>query len=112
MASAFNDKVYALVSRIPPGKVLSYGRVAQLIGVPHGARAVGWALHALANERGVPWQRVINAKGYISTSCLDHTADMQRALLEAEGIAFDEHGLVDMKRFMWPITIWEVQAEG
>ena len=72
--SAFNKKVYALVSRIPPGKVLSYGRVAQLIGVPHGARAVGWALHALANERDVPWQRVINAKGYIST-CLLYTSD-------------------------------------
>ena len=111
MPSAFNENVYALVSRIPSGKVLSYGRVAQLIGVPRGARAVGWALHALANERGVPWQRVINAKGYISTSCLDHTAEMQRALLETEGITFDEHGLVDMKRFMWPITIWEVQVE-
>jgi len=54
MTSAFNEKVYALVSKIPPGKVLSYGRVAQLIGVPRGARAVGWALHGLANERSVP----------------------------------------------------------
>lgn len=106
----FNEQVYALVRRIPPGKVLSYGRVAWLLGIPKGARAVGWALHSLAHSTDVPWQRVINAKGYISTSCVEHTAAIQRERLEAEGIVFDQYDHVDMARFMWSASDWEARA--
>jgi methylated-DNA-protein-cysteine methyltransferase-like protein len=111
--SAFNERVYILVRQIPPGKVLSYSRVAQLLGVPRGARAVGWALHELGNRsqpQAVPWQRVINAQGYISIKSIEHAATEQRALLEAEGVIFDDSGRVDMARFGWAASEWEALA--
>ncbi|MHB8627944.1 MAG: MGMT family protein [Aggregatilineales bacterium] len=111
--SAFNDRVYALVRQIPPGKVLSYGKVAELLGVPRGARAVGWALHQVGNNPArldVPWQRVINAQGYVSIKSTEHSAIEQRARLETEGIIFDESGRVDMTRFGWAASEWEVRA--
>lgn len=111
--SAFNDRVYALVRQIPRGKVLSYGKVAQLLGVPRGARAVGWALHELGNNphvQDVPWQRVINAQGYVSIKSIENGAMVQRARLEAEGVIFDESGRVDMKRFGWAVSEWEALA--
>lgn len=96
----YYDDVYNLVRRIPRGRVSTYGRVAALIAVPRGARGVGWALHALSDEqaREVPWWRVINRAGRISNA---YNAELQRALLEAEGVTFDERGYVDLKRFLW-----------
>ena len=111
--SAFNDRVYALVRQIPHGKVLSYSKVAQLLGVPHGARAVGWALHNLGNNpdiEDVPWQRVINAQGYVSIKSIENGAMVQRARLEAEGVIFDDSGRVDMKRFGWAVSEWEARV--
>jgi methylated-DNA-protein-cysteine methyltransferase-like protein len=111
--SVFYERVYALVRQIPPGKVLSYGKVAQLLGVPRGARAVGWALNQLGNKqelKDVPWQRVINAQGYVSIKSAVHAAAEQRARLEAEGVIFDESGRVDMAKFGWAASEWEVLA--
>lgn len=111
--SAFNERVYALVRQIPPGKVLSYSKVAHLLGVSHGARAVGWALHQLGNRpefQDVPWQRVINAQGYVSIKSLTHDAVEQRTRLEAEGVVFDKSGRVDMARYGWAVSAWEVAA--
>lgn len=101
----FNERVYALVRRIPRGKVLTYGRVAALLGVPRGARAVGWALHGAPAD--VPWQRVVNAKGCISTRCPEHPPQLQRALLMAEGIRFkadDSFALADFPAALWLLT--------
>jgi len=106
----FNEQVYALVRNIPFGKVLSYGRVAWLLGIPKGARAVGWALHALPEATDVPWQRVISAKGYISNKSTPYAAAIQRVRLDAEGIAFDATDHVDLVRFMWTPSIWEARA--
>lgn len=99
MASYYDD-VYTIVSRIPPGNVSTYGRIAQMTPVPRGARGVGWALHALqpAQHRDVPWWRVINAAGRISN---EYNATLQRELLEAEGVRFDDKGYVDLERFLW-----------
>lgn len=99
----FFDRVYAVVRMIPRGKVASYGQIAALLGHPQAARTVGWALNALRNVDidDVPWQRVINSQGRISISRADLGADMQRALLEEEGVAFDQRGYVDLKRFGW-----------
>ncbi len=107
---SFNDLVYALVRHIPPGKVLSYGRVAYLLGVPHGARAVGWAMSALKHgDRGVPWHRVVNAKGRVSIKGSPEAAAEQRARLEAEGITFDERGYLDMNQHLWKPGLPEIE---
>ncbi|MBN1564732.1 MAG: MGMT family protein [Anaerolineae bacterium] len=108
---SFNQLVYVLVRQIPPGKVLNYGRVAQLLGVPHGARAVGWAMSALkSGDQGVPWYRVVNAQGRVSIKGSPAGAAEQRARLEAEGITFDERGYLDMKQHLWRPALPEVEA--
>ena len=101
MSQTLFDKVYWVVQRIPPGKVATYGQIARLIGVPRGARTVGWALHSLPDDVEVPWQRVINAKGVVSTGWEGDESTSQRALLEAEGIVFDKQGRVDLKVYGW-----------
>ncbi len=90
-----------MVAQIPYGKVATYGQIALYLGYPRAARTVGWALHALPEGREIPWHRVINSQGRVSTSCLTHSADLQRAMLEEEGIVFDEKGFVDFALYRW-----------
>ncbi len=87
--------------RIPPGKVATYGQIARLLGKPRAARTVGWALHSIPEGSDVPWQRVINARGTISLDARGPGGAIQRVLLEAEGIAFDEQGRVDLQAHGW-----------
>jgi len=103
VSRGFFDKVYRLVCLVPPGKVATYGQIATLLGHPRAARTVGWALHSLSDEqaRVVPWQRVIGVGGRITTSCQTHSAQLQRQLLEEEGIEFDCRGDIEMERFRW-----------
>jgi len=98
---SFFEQVYRIVQAIPLGQVTSYGAIALMLEHPRAARTVGWALHSLSPGSGVPWHRVINSKGRISTSCQEHSASLQRELLEAEGVEFDEHDTVDWNRFGW-----------
>ena len=92
--------IYAVVRRIPYGRVSSYGRVATLAGLPGQARLVGYALHALRTTDGpeVPWWRVINHQGFISNA---YEPELQRARLEAEGVVVSEAHRVDLGRFLW-----------
>ncbi len=93
-------RVYDLVRRIPKGRVMTYGQVATWIENRLSPRAVGWAMHCC--PRGVPWQRVVNAGGGTSTDRLpDMPPGLQRALLEAEGIAFRPNGTLDLTRYRW-----------
>ena len=113
MEPSFFERVYAVVRQIPRGKVASYGQIAALLGHPQAARTVGWALNALRGREvlDVPWQRVINSAGRISISRADLSADLQRALLEEEGIEFDARGYVDWRRFGWEGLDWrEIEA--
>jgi methylated-DNA-protein-cysteine methyltransferase-like protein len=103
VASAAPDlhaRILAVVRHIPRGRVATYGQVARLAGVPRHARLVGYALHA-AGDSGVPWQRVINARGEISPRAWSGSGEIQRERLEAEGIAFDAYGRIDLARFGW-----------
>jgi methylated-DNA-protein-cysteine methyltransferase-like protein len=94
----FFGRVYALVRRIPPGRVASYGQVAALLGVTHGARAVGWALRALngVSSQRVPWHRVLGAGGRISLPDAMGGRE-QRRRLRAEGVRF-RNGRADLAR--------------
>jgi methylated-DNA-protein-cysteine methyltransferase-like protein len=95
--------VYRLVAQIPKGKVVTYGQVAALLGAPRAARAVGTALRYLPRplSRTVPWQRVLNASGGISFRGDVIRVEEQRWLLENEGIEFNRHGKVNLKKYRW-----------
>ena len=94
--------IYAVVGRIPAGRVSTYGQVAALAGLPGRARLVGYALSALAGRSSIPWQRVVNAQGRVSPRSCGSEADMeQRLRLEHEGIRFDANGRIPLGRFLW-----------
>jgi methylated-DNA-protein-cysteine methyltransferase-like protein len=90
-----------MVRRVPPGTVVSYGGIAALLGHPRAARGVGQALRALPDDSDVPWWRVVNRNGEISIRGVVHGPQLQRALLEDEGVEFSASGRIDWKRFGW-----------
>jgi len=92
--------IYAAVRRIPKGRVASYGQVAEAAGLEGHARQVGYALHALPAKSGVPWHRVVNARGEISPRSGGDSHELQRLLLEAEGVEFDERGRIARRYFI------------
>lgn len=94
------QRIYAVVRRVPAGRVVTYGQVAKLAG-RCGARQVGYALSALEADSAVPWQRVINSQGRISLRSAGGHDTLQRELLEAEGVEFSLDGRVDLRRFGW-----------
>jgi len=96
----YRDRVYAVVRRIPPGRVATYGHVARL-AAPCTARMVGFALAGMPKDSDVPWQRVINRMGKISPHGAGFGSAMQRALLEEEGVEFDTEGRVDLDKVGW-----------
>ncbi len=95
------ERIYAVVRRIPSGRVATYGQVAKLAGLPGHARQVGYALHALRPDEDVPWHRVINAQGAVSPRAEPGWERIQRRYLEREGVGFDERGRVALERFAW-----------
>jgi len=97
------EKIYRLVLRIPRGRVMTYGQIARLLDDRFSPRLVGWAMHATPHdEREIPWHRVINSRGSISTGrVITHQPDLQRLLLEAEGVVFNEGGRCDLAVFQW-----------
>jgi methylated-DNA-protein-cysteine methyltransferase-like protein len=99
--ATFYDRVYAFVANVPAGRVVTYGQVALELGAPAAARAVGYALHNLASGSRVPWWRVINAQGGIVLKNRGAQADLQRRLLEDEGVVFDGSGRVDLRAARW-----------
>jgi len=94
--------IYAVVRRIPPGRVATYGQVAALAGVAGQARLVGYALNALADTSPLPWHRVINAQGRGSASSDGAGSTLpQRIRLEAEGVVFGAGARVSLERYRW-----------
>lgn len=104
MAAEIYALVWGSVKRIPRGRVATYGQLAALLGMPRHARQVGYALSATPENMKIPWHRVVNAEGRISLR-LKHwdtgSDDLQRILLEAEGVTFDASGRIEMKKFRW-----------
>ncbi|MDA8017295.1 MAG: MGMT family protein [Thermoanaerobaculia bacterium] len=95
------QRFWNVVSEVPEGKVVTYGQVAALAGLPRHARQVGYALHALPRDSGVPWQRVVNARGEVSLRSEPGWEGLQRALLESEGVKFDRGGRIDLEIYRW-----------
>jgi methylated-DNA-protein-cysteine methyltransferase-like protein len=108
--SSSYERIYAVVQRIPRGRVTTYGEVARLAGLPGHARQVGYALHSLADERDVPWQRVVNARGELSPRSIPGSEQVQRDLLEDEGIEFSIRGRIDLARYGWRGTSASARA--
>lgn len=98
----FRDLIYALVARIPPGRVSSYGRLAAALGQPRKGREVGWALASHSDGPAIPAHRVVNRDGFLSGGWAFGAPEVQRALLEAEGVRFLPGGRVDLARHLWP----------
>lgn len=94
-------RIYAVVKKIPKGRVATYGQVARLAKIPRHARQVGYALHALPDAASVPWHRVVNAQGEISKRAEPHFEIMQRSLLKAEQIIFNPNNRISLKDFQW-----------
>lgn len=101
-------RIYEVVSEVPTGKVASYGDLAAIVGGGCDARMVGYALNAIpkVGAEEIPWQRIVNAQGGISTKGL-----LQRKLLEDEGIVFDADGRIPLEAFRWsgPTTEWAAE---
>lgn len=95
----FTEIAIEVILGIPVGKVATYGQIAALAGNPRGARQVVRVLHSSSRKEGLPWHRVINSKGMISLSGEGY--DVQRSLLEGEGVVFDKNGKVSLKVFQW-----------
>jgi methylated-DNA-protein-cysteine methyltransferase-like protein len=98
--TSFHQSIVKTIKRIPRGKVATYGQIALLAGDPRAARQVSRALHSSSDKEGLPWHRVINSRGQISLP-LGSGHELQRALLEAEGVTFKLDGSIDLKRFLW-----------
>jgi methylated-DNA-protein-cysteine methyltransferase-like protein len=96
--SDFRERVLELIQQIPRGKVASYGQIARLAGHPRAPRQVGRILYG-QNLEGLPWHRVVNFRGELSTWKIG-SGELQQALLESEGVKFKQ-GCCNLKRFQW-----------
>jgi len=97
---AYRERVYEIVRRIPTGRVMTYGQIAEMLGEGYTPRTVGFVMHA-ADEERTPWQRVINAQGACSTGRIILPPDKQQRMLEAEGIEFDARGRCNLGQYRW-----------
>lgn len=99
--SGFFESVYALVRRIPRGKVATYGQIARLLGAPNSARIVGWAMHGNPHGSRVPCHRIVQRQGSLSPNYCIHDPGRQRRQLEREGVQFLLNGRVDLGTHQW-----------
>ncbi len=107
--SPFTKNVLRIVSQIPPGKVTSYGAVAAMAGQPRAARGVGWIMNGLGPDSDIPWWRVVNKDGEISTFKLPTgTGPLQLSLLEREGVVFDVEKRVEDDGYWWRPDLDEI----
>ncbi len=101
MAESTFDRIYAVVKRIPRGKVATYGQVAMLAGNPRWARAVGYALHANPEPGVIPCHRVLNRFGKTAPAFAFGGEDRQAELLREEGVEVSAEGIVDLDKYLW-----------
>jgi methylated-DNA-protein-cysteine methyltransferase-like protein len=95
----YRERVYAIVRRIPSGRVMTYGQIAELLGEGYTPRTVGFVMHA--SPDGTPWHRVLKAQGATSTGRLVLPHDKQQRLLEQEGVVFNQNNRCDLETFLY-----------
>lgn len=93
------EKIYEVVKSIPKGKVATYGQVAFLAGNPHWSRVVGYALHKNPDSPTIPCHRVVNREGKVAHNFAFGGSEVQRQLLEAEGVIFESDGRIDLEKY-------------
>lgn len=100
MPKSFYERVIDIIKNIPEGRVATYGQVARYAGNPRASRQVAYILHSSTERESLPWHRVINSKGSISLR-QKHGYELQKQMLEKEGITFDDRNRVDLECFGW-----------
>ncbi len=100
MAEPLTKKVIELIREIPEGRVTTYGFIAALAGNPRAARQVARILHSCSPKEGLPWHRVVNREGRISLRPFQGY-EIQKQLLEDEGILFNQKDKIDLNIFLW-----------
>jgi|SRR5687768_907077 len=95
----YRERVYAIVRRIPSGRVMTYGQIAELLGEGYTPRTVGFAMHS--SPDGTPWHRVLNAQGATSTGRVVLPQDKQQRMLEQEGVVFNKNNRCDLQTFLY-----------
>lgn len=98
VAPGFRDRVYAIVSQIPQGRVMTYGQIAALCGSPRAARIVGGVAHY--GDLNLPWQRVVNKQGGLAVGYPGGVVG-HKVQLEAEGVQVSDDFKVDIARLLW-----------
>ena len=99
-AGDFSQRAKEIIKSIPRGKVATYGQIAAMAGNPGGARQVVWLLHSSAMKDKLPWHRVINKQGKISLP-IGSGYEIQKQLLEKEGVRFGLRDKVNLDKFLW-----------
>ena len=105
----YRERVFQVVRRIPPGRVMTYGQLAEILGEGYTARTVGFVMHSA--DESVPWQRVINSQGACSTGRVVVPSDLQQRMLVSEGVVFNEKGRCDLARYRWTPEEYEAGGE-
>lgn len=100
MPKSFHQKAITVIQKIPTGKVATYGQIAMLAGSPRGARQVTRVLHSSSDKDNLPWHRVVNREGRISLG-RGQGYELQKALLEDEGVVFGRDDSIDMQKYQW-----------
>ena len=95
------ERIYAVVKTIPKGKVATYGQVAALAGNPRWSRVVGYALHVNPQPGKIPCHRVVTRNGDLAKAFAFGGENMQRLLLEEEGVEFLTDGRVNLSLCLW-----------
>ena len=93
------EKIYEIVKSIPKSRVATYGQVALLAGNPRWSRVVGYALHQNPDPTTIPCHRVVNREGKVAPGFVFGGDEVQRQLLEAEGIVFESDNRIDLEKY-------------
>ena len=98
---SFYQEIYELVRQIPKGKVTTYGNIAKMLGRPRSSRVVGYALHVNPEPQTIPCHRVVNREGRLAPGFAFGGPDVQKQLLENEGVFVNSDNCVDLEKYLW-----------